>query len=77
MNDRQVVGFLGVGLDNQDGEQRITRSNHFFLLGGSSETHERMQDTAIKFQEALKRCGKRLEETTVEEVIELFYEAQK
>ena len=74
---RQVVGFLGVGLDNKDGEHRITRSEHFFLVGGATETHEKMQDTAIKFTDALKRRGKKLEETCVEEAIELFYEARE
>ena len=33
----EVVGFVGVGLDNQDGHQRITQSEHFFLVG--SHTH--------------------------------------
>jgi hypothetical protein len=75
--DRQVVGFLGVGLDNKDDEHRITRSEFFYLVGGSPETHERMQDTAIKFAEALKRRRKTLRETEVEEIIELFYEAEK
>lgn len=76
-NKPQVVGFLGVGLDNQDGEQRLTRSEYFFMVGGSQETHERMQDTAIKFTEALRRRGKRLDETGLDEVIELFHEAQE
>lgn len=74
---RQVVGFLGVGLDNRDGDQRLTRSEHFFLIGGSQETHERMQTTAIKFSEALRRQGKILPETPVEEVLDLFREAQE
>ncbi|MCI0464952.1 MAG: hypothetical protein L0Z62_49150 [Gemmataceae bacterium] len=74
---RQVVGFLGVGLDNQDEHQRLTRSEHFLLVGGSEATHERMQDTAIRFTEALHRRGKRLEETSLAEVVELFHEAQE
>ena len=75
-NERRVVGFLGVGLDHKDGHQRLTRGEHFLLLGGSEETHERLQDTAIKFAEALRRRGKDLQETPVEEVLEIFYEAQ-
>jgi hypothetical protein len=73
----QVVGFLGVGLDSKDGEHRFTRSEHFFLVGGSEETHERMQDTAIKFAEALHRRGKTLPQASVEEVVDLFHEAQE
>jgi hypothetical protein len=74
---REVVGFLGVGLDNTDGDQRLTRSEHFFLVGGSADTHENMQDTAIKFTDALRRRGKKLRETSLEEIIELFHEAQE
>jgi hypothetical protein len=75
-DDRRVVGFLGLGLDNKDGHQRLTRSEHFFLVGGSTETHERMQDTAIKFTEALQRRGKELQEASVEEVLEIFREIE-
>src|ERR1700687_4613126 len=73
----QVVGFLGVGLDNKDGHQRLTRSEHFLLVGGSEETHEKMQETAVKFNEALENKGKKLQETSVEEIIDLFHEAQE
>ena len=76
-SEPQVLGFLGLGLDNQDGHQRLTRSEHFFLLGGSKETHERMQDTAIRFQEGLDKRGKRLHEATLEEILELFYRARE
>lgn len=72
----EVVGFVGVGLDGKDDHSRLTRSEHFFLVGGSAETHERMQETAIKFDEALERKGKTLRETSVEEIIDLFHEAQ-
>jgi hypothetical protein len=74
-NDRQVLGFLGVGLDGKDGHRRLTRSEHFLLVGGSEETHESMQEVAIKFTEVLGKRGKRLEETPVEEVLDLFREA--
>jgi hypothetical protein len=76
-NTPEVIGFLGVGLDNKDGHQRLTKSEHFLLFGGSPETHERMQETAIKFDEALERKGKPLRETTVEEIIELFHDSQE
>ena len=76
-NKPEVIGFLGVGLDAKDEHKRLTRSDNFLLVGGSEETHERMQETAIKFNESLERRGKPLRETTVEEVIELFHEAQE
>lgn len=71
-DERRVLAFLGLGLDNQDGHRRLTRSEHFLLLGGSAETHDRMQDTAIKFTAALKRRGKPLQETPFEEILEIF-----
>lgn len=70
-----VGGIVGVGLDNADGHKRITRTEEMVLLGGSEETHERMQETAIKFSEELEKRGKALPETTVREAIELLREA--
>jgi hypothetical protein len=74
--DKRVIGFVGVGLDNEDGEYRLTKSEHFFLIGGSEETHEHMQDTAIRFDEALKKRGKTLPETSLQEIIDLFDQAR-
>ena len=71
----QLVGFLGVGLDNRDDHQRVTRSEHFVLLGGAAETHEQMQDAAIRFEEALKRSGKPLSETPTEKAVDMLREA--
>lgn len=71
----EILGFLGVGLDNKDGHQRLTRCDHFLLLGGSAETHERMQDTAVRFGEALAKRGKTLRETSTEEALDLLRES--
>jgi hypothetical protein len=71
----EVVGFLGVGLDNEDDEHRITRADHFLLLGGSRETHERMQDLTIRFNESLDKKGKQLHEATLAEIVELMRRA--
>jgi hypothetical protein len=72
----QVVGFLGVGLDG-DGHRRVTECDHFLLVGGSQATHERMQETAIRFGEALDRRGKRLAEVSPEEAVDLLRDAQQ
>lgn len=73
--DKEVVGFLGIGLDNEDEHKRVTTSEHFLLVGGSEETHERMQETAIYFNEALEETGKRLEDTSTEEAMDLLRES--
>jgi len=73
----RISGLLGVGLDGDDGHRRITKGDDFVLVGGSSETHERMQDTMIRFGEALERRGKTLQEAEPAEVVDLLRESQE
>jgi hypothetical protein len=72
----EVVGFLGVGLDG-DGHRRITEAEHFVLIGGSAETHERMQEAAVKFGEALDKQGKQLRDVTPQEAADLLRDAHR
>lgn len=51
--------LLGIGLDG-DGHRRVTNGPDFLLVGGSEETHDVMQERAIKIGEELERRGKRL-----------------
>jgi hypothetical protein len=74
-DEPQVLGFLGVGLDNTDEHKRVTHSESFLLVGGSEETHEHMQDAAVRFEESLRKRGKRLQETSPEEAAELLRKA--
>jgi len=71
----QVAGLLGLGLDNDDGHKRITKAEDILLVGGSQETHERMQDVAIRVAESLKDKGKRLQDASVEEVFDILQKA--
>ncbi|OGV37186.1 MAG: hypothetical protein A2020_08365 [Lentisphaerae bacterium GWF2_45_14] len=66
--------LVGVGLDNKDGHKRITKGDNFYLAGGSEETHEHMAETAIKFNEKLKAKGKRLEDVSKDEFIDIISE---
>lgn len=61
----------GIGLDNEDGHVRITRMDNFRLFGGSQETHEHMQEKAIKFNERLKKHEKRVTDLSVRQFVEL------
>lgn len=70
-----VTGVVGVGLDGADGHTRITRTEEMVLLGGSEETHEKMQETAIRFGENLEKQGKTLREASVGEVMDLLRDA--
>ena len=61
----------GIGLDNEDGHVRITKMDNFRLLGGSQETHEHMQEKAIKFNERLRKHEKRVTDLSVKQFVEL------
>lgn len=67
--DKSVL--LGLGFDCKDGHIRITKGKNFRLYGGSRETHEMMQEKAIKFNEQLDRHRKALDKITVEEFYEI------
>ena len=71
----ELVGLIGLGFDNEDGHKRITKGDEFLLVGGSEETHERLQDVAIHVTEALKTKGKRLQDAGVEEMVDLIQDA--
>ncbi len=66
--------LLGLGLDCDDGEKRITIGKNFRLYGGKQETHELMQEKAIKLNEALDKRGKTLDEVGREEFEEIAHE---
>ena len=74
-SEATVSGVVGVGLDGADGHQRITRTEEMLLVGGSVQTHEKMQETAIRFGENLEKRGKTLREASVREVIDLLRDA--
>ncbi len=63
--------LLGLGLDNDDGQKRITTGHNFLLAGGSKDTHECMQEKAIKFNEELDKREKRLEEIGPDEFFDI------
>lgn len=69
--------LVGLGLDNTDGHKRITEGENFCLVGGSEETHDRMTETAIKFNEKLSRRGKHVSELSPEEFRDLMNEASE
>lgn len=68
--------LLGVGLDNDDGQTRITRGENFFLVGGSHETHGAMQEKCIKLNEKLDARGKTLDNLERREFLDLAAECK-
>ena len=69
------AGLLGVGLDNTDGHKRITQGDKFAIVGGSSETHEKMTETVLKTFEELKTRGKHLEAVEPQELAEIIHKS--
>jgi hypothetical protein len=69
------AGLLGVGLDNDDGHKRITTGEQFAIVGGSSETHERMTETVVKTFEELKQRGKHIAEVGRKELAEIIHKS--
>jgi len=63
--------LLGMGLDCKDGHVRVTKGKNFALVGGSEETHEMMQEKAIKFNEHLDKRRKSLEELSEKEFCDI------
>lgn len=74
---KRKAALLGVGLDAPDEHKRLTRGKNFLLVGGSQETHAKMQETAIKLNEKLDQRGKRLEDVSVRELRDIFHEIEK
>jgi hypothetical protein len=63
--------LLGLGFDCKDGHKRITVGKNFRLYGGSRETHQLMQEKAIKFNEELNHRHKTLDEINKKEFYEI------
>lgn len=71
------AGLLGVGFDNKDEHARATKGDNFYLCGGSEETHERMVETTIKFNEKLDAKGKQLEDLSKNEFRDMLSESSQ
>lgn len=69
--------LFGIGFDNQDGHKRITKGENFNIYGGSEETHDKMVETSIKVNEKLDSKGKRLEDLSKNEFIDIISEASQ
>ena len=72
-----IKGLLGLGLDGKDGHVRISRGPNFYLYGGSKKTHQKMQETAVDFNDKVDRRGKKLEEINSRELDEIVQEIDK
>jgi hypothetical protein len=69
---QKSAALLGLGLDKDDDQTRVTRGKNFLLWGGSKETHAVMQETAVKINEHLDQRGKRLEDVSPTELHDIY-----
>ncbi len=74
---KKSAALLGMAFDAEDGHKRLTRGDNFVLMGGSQETHSQMQETAIKVNEHLDRRGKRLEDVSPRELVDIFVDIHR
>ncbi|MHC4958305.1 MAG: hypothetical protein ACYTGN_08000 [Planctomycetota bacterium] len=74
LDDEPRRFLLGVGLDS-DGHARVTKSEQYFLLGGSEETHSVMRDTVETFTDTLRKMGTTLDHASDDEMLEAAFEA--
>ena len=73
---RTKAMLLGLGLDNDDGEVRLTRGENFHLVGGSADTHGAMQEKCLKFNEKLQAKGKKLGDLEQKEFLDIAAECK-
>ncbi len=69
--DNKNALLLGVGFDSEDGHTRITRGEEFYLVGGSEQTHDVMQEKAIKFSEVLQKRGQHMRDLTRDQFFDI------
>ena len=65
--------LVGLGFDATDEHKRLTRGKNFILAGGSEDTHECMQEKAIKFNEELDKRGKSMDSVCEKEFREIAH----
>lgn len=54
---RLRAALIGLGLDNGDDQNRLTRGDQSLIFGGSAETHAELRETAVRMEVELDRQG--------------------
>lgn len=66
--------LIGFGLDEADGQIRITRGSHFRLLNGKAATHQAMQNKAQEFLRRVQQRGLTMDNISRGECREILVE---
>ena len=70
----RVVGLLGVGFDQNDGQIRITQSDSYEVMMGSNESHVALQTICQTIENHIKSSGHTMSDYSPEEFMELVKE---
>ncbi len=65
--------LIGLGLDGDDGHQRITTAEECLVVGGSAEAHAEFQETILRLQGELERIGRGLGDLTPPQLAEIAW----
>jgi hypothetical protein len=68
---RLRAALIGLGLDNADDRNRVTRGDQSLIFGGSAETHAELWETALRMELELDRRGVELGELDPTQLAEL------
>lgn len=71
---RRRSHLVGIGHDCEDGQTRVTKGEGVSIIGGSKETHEKLQEHAIKFGEEAAKRGKTIEQCSHQELHDIVHE---
>lgn len=73
---RRRRGFLvGVRVDGEEGQSRVSKGEDFLALGGTKEGHEHLRETVAEISDEVKRRGRSLAEVRREEFREILVRA--
>lgn len=73
---KDVACLVGVSFAS-DGHKRITKGDNFVIVGGDKDSHEKMQETVIKFNEHLNKKKKNLEQLSSKEFVDILNKVSK
>src|SRR5262245_28393957 len=68
---RLRAALIGLGLDNADDQNRVTRGDQSLIFGGSAETHAELWETALRMELELDRQGLQLGDLDPSQLAEL------
>lgn len=70
---RLRAALIGIGLDGDGDQKRVTRGPRCLVIGGSSETHAEMREAMTRIELELETMRRELGELNPDELAELAF----